>query len=394
MKKVIITGINGQLGQFMAKYIIDTQPDLQVIGTIRHKSYDEQPYIFDRSKVTIELMDLSDPHSIESLIVKYRPDYFINTAANAFVGESWQVPAQHFEINALAVLHQLEAIRKHSSHTRYFNMGTSEEFGATKEGRLNESSLLLPRSPYGASKVAARQIVRVWRESYGLYAIQGWTFNFESELRGEKYVTRKIAKGVARIARALKDGKPFEPIELGNVDSYRSWQFAGDVADGIWRMLNQETYNRTLNQQAKSAWKVAQSYESPKKTFNDWLVSSLGEYVLSAPDVHTVRQFVEASFRQAGITGLWRGSGVDETFDSAFTGFDPKMANHPSDEEMDRFGLPLVRINPVFYRPADVTYLHGDATAITSDLGWTPTLSFDNLVSRMVGAELKAQGLS
>ena len=347
-KTCIITGINGQLSQYLAKHLLENEPDVRVIGTVRHKSFDNQPYIFDRDLIGIELMDLSDSHSIESLIVKHKPDYFINTAANAFVGESWAVPAQHLEINALAVLHQLEAIRKHSPHTKYFNMGTSEEFGiSVKTGPQNEDTLLDPKSPYGCSKCAARHIVSVWRQSYNLYALQGWTFNFESPIRGEKYVTRKITKGVARIARAIKDGKPFEPLELGNLDSHRSWQFAGDVADGVWRMLNQE-----------------------KPT----------PFVLSAPDTHTVREFVEKAFLAANLPGSWSGEGESEAYHSIY-GYTPNGA------------IKLVRINPVFYRPSDVTYLHGDATRAKTELGWSPKVSFDDLVNRMVQNDLKEVGL-
>lgn len=355
-KTVIITGINGQLAQFMAKHLLDTEPDVRVIGTLRHKSFDNQPYIFDRSRITIELMDLSDAHSIESLIIRHKPDYFINAAANAFVGESWQVPRQHFEINALAVLDQLEAIRKHSPHTRYFNMGTSEEFGVSeKTGPQNEETLLAPKSPYGSAKCAARHIVSVWRQSYGLFAIQGWTFNFESEIRGEKYVTRKISLGVARIARAIKDGKPFEPLELGNLDSHRSWQYAADVADGIWRMLNQE------------------------KPI---------EMVLSAPDTHTVREFVERAFAAAGIGGAWLKIDSHPETEEYVSG----MLDTPEGSQL----LPvkaLVRINSTFLRPSDVTYLHGDATRARTELGWSPKVSFDQLVTRMVQSDLRAAGV-
>ncbi len=381
-KTAVITGINGQLGQYMAKYLNDNHPNIRVVGTQRHKSYDEQPYIFDRSKVVFELMDLSDAHSIESIIVKYKPDFFINTAANAFVGESWQVPAQHFEINCLAVLHQLEAIRKHSPHTRYFNMGTSEEFGATEKGVLNEQSPLSPKSPYGASKVAARQVVKVWRESYGLYAIQGWTFNFESPvLRGEKYVTRKVTKGVARIARAIKDGQPFEPIELGNLDSSRSWQFAGDVARGIWAMLNQEDHLKT--------WQEALSGIDVSKESAVLLATKSGtwtpkEYVLSYPGVNTIRELVEKAFAAAGLyANHWLGSGVDERYVRDRGGH----FNVPEQQDV------LVRINPKFFRPVDVTYLHGDASTIKRDLGWEPKVTFDELVTRMVKSDLAAVGL-
>lgn len=392
-KTAIITGINGQLGQYMAKYLLDNHPDIRVVGTQRHKSYDAQPLLFPRDKVTIDLMDLSDAHSIESLIVKYKPEFFVNTAANAFVGESWAVPAQHFEINALAVLHQLEAIRKHSPHTRYFNMGTSEEFGATEKSFLNESSPASPRSPYGASKVAARQIVKVWRESYGLYAIQGWTFNFESEIRGEKYVTRKVTKGVARIAKAIVEGNSFEPIELGNVDSHRSWQHAEDVARGIWTMLNQDYYNLDM---IPAAAKAAEEADGCPKGFEEqrraFYASRAKDYVLSAPDVHTVRELVEKAFYAAGIQGKWEGQGLDErylfTYGSVSFG-DMSVLTEPL---LFRRGPldTLVRINPAFFRPADVTYLHGDASAIQRDLGWSPKVTFDELVTRMVRNDLAA----
>lgn len=351
----IISGINGQLAQYLTKHLLDNEPDVRVVGTLRHKSFDNQPYIFDRSRITLELMDLSDAHSIESLIVRYKPDYFVNAAANAFVGESWSVPRQHLEINTLAVLDQLEAIRKHSPHTRYFNMGTSEEFAiSTKTGPQDETTPLAPKSPYGAAKCAARHIVSVWQQSYNLFALQGWTFNFESPIRGEKYVTRKITLGVARIAAAIKAGQPFEPLELGNLDSYRSWQYAGDVADGVWRMLNQ---------------------------------TKPVPYVLSAPDTHTVREFVEKAFAAAGFEGWWMGEGKKETFK-----WHPYGAQHDPSGDPESFWT-LVRINPIFLRPSDVTYLHGDATRARTELGWTPKVSFDELVTRMVKSDLKAVGL-
>lgn len=343
-KTIIVSGINGQLGQHMAKHLLDHHPEVTIIGTTRHRSFSDQEYIFDRSRITVDLMDLSDAHSIESVIVKHKPEYFVNTAANAFVGESWQVPAQHFEINALAVLHQLEAIRKHSPHTRYLNSGTSEEFGAVEYSPQDEKHRLIPRSPYGAAKCAARHLVRVWRESYSLYAIQGWTFNFESEIRGEKYVTRKITKGVARIAHAIQRGLPFDPIELGNLDSKRSWQYAGDVADGLWRMLNQ--------------------------------TGAPQEYVISAPDTHSVREFVEVAFKEAGLAGKWVRNGVD-----------PAREAFHWDADGHR-NTKLVVINPAFYRPAEVAELHGDSTRARAELGWSPKVTFPELVHRMVAHDL------
>lgn len=347
MKKVIITGVNGQLGQYLAKYLTEEVSDIQVVGTRRHKSYDLQPCIFDQDKVQIELMEASDSHSIENIILKHKPDYFVNTAANAFVGDSWVLPVQHLEVNTLAVVHQLEAIRKHSPHTRYFNMGSSEEFGKVKYSPQDESHLLSPRSPYGVSKIAARHIVEVWRDSYNLFAVQGITFNFESKLRGHKYVTRKCSLGVARIANAIKNELPFEPIELGNVNSYRDWQHASDVARGIWLMLN---------------------YDKPET------------FILSSGETHSVKEFVELAFKEANIEGFWHGNGLNEEF---------CVSNHLM-EEYDLKSSVLVKINPKFFRPAEVDLLHGNSSKAREKLGWTPKYSFPDLVKEMVRHDLQS----
>ncbi len=364
MRNIVITGANGQLGQFLIKYLLEKEPELEIIGTIRHKSYDNQKYIFDRSKIKLELMDLSDSHSIENIILKYKPNYFVNTAANAYVGESWKVPIQQFELNTLGVLHQLESIRKHSPHTRYFNMGTSEEFGNdNNDGKLqDENTLINPKSPYGCSKAASRYLINTYRRSYNLYALQGWTFNFESELRGEKYVTKKITKGVARIYHAIINNQKFEPIELGNLESVRSWQFCGDVADGVWRMLNQELFWAS-----KGDW--------------NYIVSRIKPYVMSASSCHTIKEFVELSFQKAQIIeGQWYNSGKNEFYGISYNDDcgNPRYIKHH-----------LVRINPEFLRLQDVTYLNGDASNIRNDLGWKSTLTFEELVDRMVKYDIE-----
>lgn len=386
---VIITGINGQLGQFMTKYLQENEANIKIVGTIRHKSYDKQPYIFDKSKVAFELMDLSDSHSIENLILKYKPEYFINTSANAYVGESWAVPVQQIELNTLGVLHQLEAIRKHSPYTRYFNMGTSEEFGNdNNDGRLqDENTLINPKSPYGCSKAAARYLVNTYRNSYNLYAIQGWTFNFESELRGCKYVSKWITLNVARIYHAIKNNQDFKPLKLGNIYSVRSWQFCGDVADGIWRQLNQERYNKELDPQninsklyhnfcdannighTDTGFENTEELEKWLKLYNDRLYKfwskNIKTYVMSSSGCYTVKDLVELAFKNVEINGKWVGSGIDEKFIS------------------DNNKI-LMEIDKSRFRPHDVSYLNGDATAIKRDLKWNSTLSFEQLVKRMV----------
>ena len=715
MNNFIVTGANGQLGQFLIKYLQDNEPDLNIIGTVRHKSYDKQSYIFNRQKVILELMELSDVHCIESLICKYKPRYFVNTAANAFVGESWKVPVQQIELNTLGVLHQLEAIRKHSPHTRFFNMGTSEEFGNdVNDGLLqNEKTLINPKSPYGCAKAAARYLVNTYRNSYNLYALQGWTFNFEcltektpillknknsnlidikpieeivphrtssekgkryittgkcdwliwngnnwteiktrtanwndekndkkvirvmcrggyyeatsshksfkkgeietpteelkkgdelelkelpelsqksclsleeaeflglmtaeghvckknntarftnkdvslcerakelwskiscgfssdyysksgftgekdikninfygdshycsylrkqlytemgekrvpqrilnsssdiiltylkaynsgdglkaghqktefksfgtvsqtlaaglwyllnkqgfrvilcptekedgsvyyvininsdnnphafgkhlvknineitnlspikykgwlfdieteshtysagigftwvhnSELRGEKYVTKKITQGVARIYHSIKNNRNFEPIELGNLDSHRSWQFCGDVADGIWRMLNQDKYNSQIREKLKNGEK---------------LESLIKNYVMSADSCHTVREFVETAFTSANITfQRWKKiNNIEKLY----------LSDYISASNFINYAAsPLVQINPEYLRPHDVSYLNGDASLIKNELEWKSSLTFQQLVDRMVSYDI------
>lgn len=337
-KIAIVTGVTGQMGSFFAEFLLEK--GIKVVGVTRRLSVpnDENiSQIKNSEQIIFELMDLGDSHSINNVIEKYKPDYFINCAANSFVGTSWDCPEQHFEFNCLGVLRQLEAIRKHSPHTRYVNFGSSEEFGDVVTVPQDETHPARARSPYGASKIAARQIVKVYRESYNLFALQCWCFNYESERRGEEFVTRKITKNIARIQKALQNKESFPPMELGNVDAKRDWSYAADFVRGVWLMLNQET---------------------PK------------EYVLSSNETHSVREFVELAFQAAMIEGEWRGEGVNETFIKKDT------------------GEVLVKINPKFYRPAEVELLLGDSTLARKELGWQLKTSFPKLVEKMVAKDL------
>lgn len=372
MSKVLIIGANGQLGQYLIKYFQENYPDFQLIGTTRHKSYDKQPKIYDETRVEIESLDLTDSISVERVIDKYKPDYIFNTGANSAVWDSWNLAQQHLSVNALGVLHILEAIRKLSPESRFLNMGSSEEFAITLEnanGAQDETTRLCPRSPYSASKVCARNYVDIWRESFGIYAIQPWTYNFESPLRGERFVTRKITLGVARIAKAIKESKPFTPIELGNINSYRSWQFAGDVADGLWKIINQEKlrpdmagYHLTRDVKKSSFW-----------------ADKIKPYILSENDTHSIKEFIGLAFEKAGISGgIWDGEGINERY---------TLPEHFC-EMAELKSFDLVRINPDFFRPMDVTYLHGDSSKARKELGWEPRIDFSTLVSMMVENDL------
>ena len=275
MKTVIVTGVTGQDGSHMVDYLLKNT-DYKIYGGVRRLSVSNHENLKHIKNDRFELIDLdvADPQSNANAVQKYQPNYFINFAANSFVGCSWEMPLNHMQTNCLAVMFQLEAIRKFAPNCRYYNAGSSEEFGDVMYMPQDEKHPLRPRSPYGASKAAARHIVKVWRESYNLYAVQGWLFNHEGTRRGKDFVTRKITSNVARIKKDLDSGIKPQPLELGNLSSKRGWSDAEDFVDGVWKMLNQ--------------WKPI-------------------DYVLSSNETHTVREFVELAFAAAGIEGVWLG---------------------------------------------------------------------------------------
>ena len=205
-------------------------------------------------------MDLSDAHSIRDCVIKYKPDYFINFAAQSFVAGSWEYPVQTWNTDANAVLDILESIRKFAPKCRFYNAGSSEEFGDVVYTPQDEKHPLRPQSPYGAAKCGARHLVRVYKESYNLFALQGWLFNHEGSRRGLDFVTRKITHGVAQIKVAIDSKKRMPVLSLGNLDAERDWSDAEDFMEGVWLMLNQ-----------------------PKPQ----------PYVLSSGRMHTVREFLK-----------------------------------------------------------------------------------------------------
>lgn len=341
-KKVIVTGVSGQDGSHMVDYLL-ANTDFKIFGAVRRLSVSNHKNIAHISDPRFKLIDLdiSDPESTNTAIMNIKPDYFINLAANSFVGSSWEMPVNHMQTNCMAILYQLEAIRKFAPDCRYYNAGSSEEFGDVVSSPQNEFHPLRPRSPYGASKASARHIVKVWRDSYNLYAVQGWLFNHEGTRRGVEFVTRKITKGVAAIKKAIDSNNFITAIKLGNLESRRDWSDAEDFVHGIWLMLNQE---------------------KPK------------DYVLSSCETHTVREFVELSFAAAGIEGQWLGK--KGTIEEVFINKESR--------------LPMVMIDSKFFRPAEVELLLGDSTLARSELGWYPKTSFFQLVKKMTLHDLSS----
>ena len=342
-KKILITGILGQDGANMAEYLLSLDEQIQVYGMMRRSSNVNKTNILsfkDNTRFSLVYGDLTDEISIDRLVKEIQPDYFINFGANSFVGCSWDMPLQVFDVNTLGVIRSLEAIKKFKPDCRFYSAGSSEELGDVDYSPQDINHPIKPRSPYGASKAAARHIVKVYRESYNLYAIHSILFNHEGLRRGEEFVTRKITKAVAKIATAIANNEDFEPIKLGNVNARRDWSDSEDFVKAIWLMLNKE---------------------EPK------------EYVLSSNETHSIKEFVEKAFGYAYISGDWQGEGLDEKF------------LHEGNN------VPLVEISEDFYRPAEVELLYGDSTPARIELKWTPEISFDNLVQRMVEYDLELE---
>lgn len=351
---IIVTGVTGQDGSHMVDYLLENT-DFLIFGGVRRLSVYNHENIKHINSDRFHLInfDLTDPHAIARIVEKLLPDYFINFAAQSFVASSWDFARQTWQANSTAVLDILEAIRLYKPTCRLYQAGSSEEFGNVCYFPQDENHPLRPRSPYGASKAASRQLVKVYRESYNLYAIQGWLFNHEGTRRGEEFVTRKISKKVSSIKYCIDNSLDFSPLELGNIDAKRDWSDAEDFMDGIWRMLNQDIYNKDYS-------------------------GVPNEYVFSSNETHSIREFVEKSFNYIGLDGYW----VNETGD-------------PRDEKFVIFTINgakkvLMQINEKFYRPAEVETLLGDSSLARKDLGWSPKCNFDELVNKMLKSDIES----
>ena len=339
-KKALVTGVTGQDGPNMVDYLL-RETDCLVFGMTRRSSninLSNCESFLNDERFQLVYGDLTDGGSLDRLVQEIQPDYFINFAANSFVGCSWDMPEHVMDTNALGTLRCLESIRRFQPTCRFYSAGSSEEMGDVDYSPQDKAHPPKPRSPYGVSKVAARFLTKVYRESYDIFAVHGILFNHEGVRRGEEFVTRKITKAVAQIKVALDKGEKFEPLQLGNVEAKRDWSDSEDFMDGIWRMLTQD---------------------APE------------EYVLSSNETHTVKEFVSLAFQEAEIPGLWSGEGLDEKF------------------RIYEENKILAEINEEFYRPAEVSILHGDSNPIRENLGWKPKFSFQDLVKRMVNNDLE-----
>ena len=336
MKKALITGITGQDGAYLAKFLLSR--GYVVYGSFRRNSSVnfwriKELQIQDNKNLHLVEFDLTDFGSIINLIKNIKPDEVYNLAAQSFVGVSFDQPNTTAQISALGALNILEAIRFVNKDIKFYQASTSEMFGKVQNVPQNEKTPFYPRSPYGTAKLFAHWTAINYRESYGIFAASGILFNHESPLRGLEFVTRKITDGVAKI----KLGKS-EHIELGNLDAKRDWGYAEDYVEGMWLMLQAEEPDT---------------------------------YILATNHAVSIRDFVTLSFFSVGISVKFEGKGSNEV------GIDTGS------------GKIIIRVNPKFYRPAEVDFLLGDATKAGLELGWKPKTSLENLAKMMVEADLK-----
>ncbi len=338
--KILITGVTGQDGSNMVRLLLK-KTDALIFGAVRRLSvpnYINLNDITDERFILINL-DLTDNQSIVNFVQNEKPDYIINLAAQSFVGESWNSPIVTFTTNTLPIIYFLEAIKTYNPKCRFYSAGSSEEFGDVEYEPQDIKHPMKPRSPYGASKCAARHLVKVYRESYNLYAIHCILFNHEGIHRGFEFVTRKITSNIARIKKEIECGKEIKPFELGNIYSVRDWSDSEDFMEAVWIMLNQET---------------------PR------------EYVLSSDETHTVKEFIDLTCKYANLEVEWH---IDDT--------------NPLNTTLKYKDQIIMKINENLYRPAEVDLLYGDSKETRKTLNWEPKISFEKLVKRMIENDIK-----
>ena len=345
-KVALITGITGQDGSFLAEFLLEKGYEVHGIirrsssfntGRIEHLYFDEWVRDMQRKRlVNLHYGDMTDSSSLIRIIREIRPSEIYNLAAQSHVKVSFEVPEYTADADAIGTLRLLEAVRMlgMEKSTRIYQASTSELFGKVQEVPQRETTPFYPRSPYACAKLYGFWITKNYRESYGMYAVNGILFTHESERRGETFVTRKITLAAARIVNGLQD-----KLYLGNLNARRDWGYARDYVECMWLIMQQ-----------------------PEP---DDFVIATGEY-------HSVREFTEMSFRRAGIELRWEGEGVDEK------GIDVAT------------GRVLVEVDPKYFRPCEVEQLLGDPTKAKTQLGWNPrSTSFEQLVNIMTDHDVE-----
>ena len=345
-KIALITGITGQDGSFLAEFLLEKGYEVHGIirrsssfntGRIEHLYLDE--WVRDmkqRRLINLHYGDMTDSSSLIRIIQEIQPTEIYNLAAQSHVKVSFDVPEYTAETDAVGTLRLLEAVRilKMENRTRIYQASTSELYGKVQEVPQRETTSFYPRSPYACAKLYAYWITKNYRESYGMYAVNGILFNHESERRGETFVTRKITLAAARIVNGLQD-----KLYLGNLNALRDWGYARDYVECMWLIMQQEQPD---------------------------------DYVIATGEYHTVREFTTLAFERVGIKLRWEGEGLNEK------GID------------ENSGKILVEVDPKYFRPAEVEQLLGDPTKAKEQLGWNPRkTSFQQLINIMVDADME-----
>ncbi|WP_066627750.1 GDP-mannose 4,6-dehydratase [Clostridium magnum] len=345
MKKALITGITGQDGSYLAELLIEKGYEVHGIirrsssfntGRIEHLYIDELiDDMHKERKIYLHYGDMTDSANVISLIQKIQPDEIYNLAAQSHVKVSFETPEYTANTDGIGTLRILEAVRLLglTDKTRIYQASTSELYGKVQEVPQKETTPFYPRSPYGVAKMYGFWIVKNYRESYDMFAVNGILFNHESPRRGETFVTRKITLAAARIAQGTQ-----QKLYLGNLNAQRDWGHARDYVECMWLMLQNKT---------------------PE------------DFVIATGEMHTVREFCDLAFKEVGIELEWIGNGIEE-----------KGVNK-------RTGKVIIEVDPKYFRPAEVEQLLGDPTKAKEMLGWNPTqTSFENLVKEMVQSDM------
>jgi GDPmannose 4,6-dehydratase len=343
MKKALITGITGQDGSYLAEFLL--AKGYEVHGIIRRASTFNTGRLEDIYQnpqdagrhLFLHYGDIADGSNISRIIEEVKPDEIYHLAAQSHVRVSFDLPEYTGDVTGLGATRILDAIKNNGLKTKFYQASSSEMFGKVEEKDLpiTEKTLFHPRSPYGCAKVYAYWITKNYRESYGLFAVNGILFNHESPRRGETFVTRKITRGLARI-KLGKEKKLF----LGNLDAKRDWGYAPDYVEGMYLMLQ---------------------------------ATKPDDYVLATGEAHTVREFVELAAKNLGMDIEWMGEGLNEK------GID-KIS-----------GQEIIAIDPMYFRPAEVDVLLGDPKKAQTELNWQPKVKFAELVKIMTEADLKSE---
>lgn len=338
-KVALITGITGQDGSYLAELLLEK--GYEVHGLIRRSSTFNTgriDHIFQdphesHKRLFLHYGDTSDSSNLSRLIESIKPDEIYNLAAQSHVRVSFDIPEYTGDVVALGTLRVLDAIRESSIKTKFYQASSSEMYGLVQHVPQTEETPFYPRSPYGVAKLYGYWITKNYRESYDLFACNGILFNHESPRRGETFVTRKITRGLSRIKLGIDD-----TLYLGNMEAKRDWGYAKDYVEGMWMMLQQDQPD---------------------------------DYVLATNETHTVREFVEVCAKSLGFNLEWRGSGLEEE------GID------------NNTGKTIIKIDPNYFRPAEVDLLIGDYSKAERIMGWKPKVTFDALAKLMVEHDLK-----